>query len=396
MQGFHAPELACGDIDAAFTVLQAGRSEVLHAQAQHQMTPDEWGLVTRDFELGVQFLQLGLALKLANWTKLPWRLAGLAHQFEYKARAAARSCLHLWDSLRSDSVEHHHPVSRWWLETHRREVQDFANGGSRVHWSQELQEHLACFRFWPCSERIVEATHKNAKKYAGFDRATPLTKSTSLRSEVSLHGAAQENLPLLLGCIDRKIKDVVRTIGFGQHPTIHALLEAKAHSTKLQTAMAKILYRADALDMFHDTSAEQRMHHSLHGKRKRASAAAAGIAPAIPLSLATVMGSALIDHLRRSVKPGAIISFPKQALPCQPISRALMGGSSTAGLGSHLQLVDRSREDDTFPFSDDDDTTFCKVLHMTPAAWRTVSIPAHQGGAFVRAGDSIRTTHTRI
>ena len=39
----------------------------------------------RDYEMGAQFLKLGLEVKLSNWSKLPWRLAGLAHHFEHKA-----------------------------------------------------------------------------------------------------------------------------------------------------------------------------------------------------------------------------------------------------------------------------------------------------------------------
>ena len=380
MQGFRAPELACGDVSSTFSQLQATRSAVLHTQSQHHMSAEEWGVIMRDFELGSQFLQLGLTVKLSSWSKLPWRLAGLSHHYHHKARAAARGCLHMWDSLPEKSLAHHHPLSQLWLSTHRTEVEHLANGGSRSDWSQELQQQVACFRFWPCSERIIEATHKNAKKYAGFDRATPVTYSTSLRSNLT-HLFTQDNLPLLLGCIGkaRRMKEVVQTLGFAQHPTIKTLLQAKAHSTKIHTSMAKILYRADALDLFHDTSAKQKQHKISQGKRKRASAAAAGVGSGIPLSLPTVVGSALVEHLRRSLKPGMIISFPRRALPCQPISRALMGGTSAASSASQLQLLDRNRDADTF-LGSDDDIIFAKVLHMTPAAWRTVSIPAHQGG----------------
>jgi hypothetical protein len=38
-----------------------------------------------------------LVLKLAHWSQLPWKLAGLAHQDPWKVQATAKIVLMLWD-----------------------------------------------------------------------------------------------------------------------------------------------------------------------------------------------------------------------------------------------------------------------------------------------------------
>ena len=175
------------------------------------------------------------------------------------------------------------------------------------------------------------------------------------------------------------MRKVVETLGFEKHPALHELLQARAHSTKIHTALATKFYRSDAVGMFHDTSEQYYQHDRLKAKRKRAAATAAGLVRS-PLSLPTVMGYALLDHFRRTLKPGMIISFPASALPCQALSRALMGDMQAPRSRSRLILVDRNPDDDDYIRNDS--IIFAKVLHMTPAAWKTVQIPAHQGGRF--------------
>ena len=145
MQGLRAPDLACGDAVDTFVNLQASRAEVLQSQSQHNMQPQEWGVVMRDFEMGAQCLKLGLTVKLSNWGKLPWKLAGLAHHFTHKAQEAARACLHLWDSTPDLSNDHHHPLTQYWLVSQREHVQFLADGGSRKQIPEHLQQEVACF-----------------------------------------------------------------------------------------------------------------------------------------------------------------------------------------------------------------------------------------------------------
>ena len=118
--GCRGPQLACGELQKAvqdlhkFSQLQASlhlqkaqfRDEAKYSEAE--------ACLHNDLEHLRAYLEMGLELKLDSWSKLPWRLVGLAHHDEQERIRTAQVVLELFDA--SDvPVEAHHLMTQRFL-----------------------------------------------------------------------------------------------------------------------------------------------------------------------------------------------------------------------------------------------------------------------------------------
>ena len=77
LAGCRAPELAAGRLEQQFARINALALAELMAAVAHDLTAEQWGHVSANFERGRAHLQLGLEVKFAFWKEFPWRLAGI-------------------------------------------------------------------------------------------------------------------------------------------------------------------------------------------------------------------------------------------------------------------------------------------------------------------------------
>ena len=190
-----------------------------------QATPTDWAEVLADYNLGTQFMIAGLQVKLAFWKKLPYLLAGLAHMHETVARSCAEQSAVMFDDASSgDAASLHHPTTLRFLVDLRDDLDLFIQGSSRESLSEAFQHEVAMVRFWPVAERVIEATHKDAKKDAGLMRSGPTSYSLAVRARPLLPRACRDHMLELLHCINRarKFNQVVDELGFSNHPKVWA------------------------------------------------------------------------------------------------------------------------------------------------------------------------------
>ena len=239
MAGFRAAELAGGLLEQRLERLQKQRHALLHHIATNlQATPTDWAQVLADYNLGTQFMIAGLHFELAFWKKLPYLLAGLAHIHETVARSCAAKAVDMFDDSSSgDAVSLHHPITLRFLVHLRDDMELFIQGSSRETLSIAFQHEVAMVRFWPVAERVIEATHKDAKKDAGLMRAGPASYSLAVRARPLLSRACQDHMLEMLQCINRarKFNQVVDELGFNNHPRV------RAFASKVQNVAVRIL-----------------------------------------------------------------------------------------------------------------------------------------------------------
>ena len=80
LAGCRAPELAANLLVSRLQELRVSKLNFIASSARLLAVPvADWATIAHDFQLGCDYLQSGLIIKLAFWQKLPYRLAALAH-----------------------------------------------------------------------------------------------------------------------------------------------------------------------------------------------------------------------------------------------------------------------------------------------------------------------------
>ena len=292
MAGLRAPEWASGEVDTKLNALCDARKEVLQG-FQGDLSASQFTLLMRDFHHGIQFFRLGISIKTAHWGKFPWKLAAFAHHDTATARRAARLCLREFLEMPEPARIHQHKLTVRLLSELHDDAQQFAHGADLQHLSREFQQQVAAMRFWPCAERVIEATHKDAKKFQALQPASLVTYSMALRGDHILK-QARADTPTLLRCIaiSRNMRQAICKLSLQTHPLLQPALQQKKHSTKLHSLLSQVLYRGDMENLFLDTSQLQGAHEREKSKKDRAAAASWGQRPLPPPSLNTVLAFA--------------------------------------------------------------------------------------------------------
>jgi len=384
MAGLRADECAVGDLLTALQQSCAAAFAQLAADTEWALKPSEFQILASEFELGRQFLELGLKLKAGFWGKLPWKLAGLAHASESRAREVARSCVALWEATEVDHRPLHHRLTREFLDENggslRAGINLFVEGTPRDRLSARTQQRIACLKFWPCVERIVEASHKDMKKHAGHHRAGPVALSLAVRSTTVLEGLLQgrcgvesgDALDSLLECLScvRRIKQAPEHLCLGHHPVVLHLRQCKARRSQWMKRVAELVYRCNVDEMFTETRGQQRGHkRAIERVRRQVKAV---VEPRAPVSATSVLAHALTDHLREMLSEDSILSVPVCAL--QGLSEAISRGP-VSSVGRSLWSPDEG--DDCSAAADA--TVFCRIVHLRPARWKMMPLNSLAG-----------------
>lgn len=96
MKGRRAPELACGFLEDQLSKLRATKEcGILKLALDLQAKDAE--LLQTDWRAARDYIIMGLTSKLAFWSNLPHKLAGMAHTDEGVARETARAAIYMWD-----------------------------------------------------------------------------------------------------------------------------------------------------------------------------------------------------------------------------------------------------------------------------------------------------------
>jgi hypothetical protein len=362
---------------------QSGDSAVmqLSVDTEWALAPSDFQLLEGEYELGRQFLELGLKLKTSFWGKLPWLLAGLAHPSASLARRTARSCVALWDTS-GDERHLHHRLTKEFLDpagTLRRDIDLFAQGTPLSNLSERTQQRVACMKFWPTVERTVEAAHKDMKMHAGHHRAGPVSLSMAVRATTVLDGLLNghggpdcgQALDDLLECITlvRHIRKAPELLCLGRHPVVQQLREGNARSSHWMRKVAEVVYRCDVDEMFIATGDQQRNHkRKIERVRRQVKAV---LDPRPLLSASSLLAHALTEHLREVLSEDSIVSLPAIAL--QGLSEAISHGPlPSAGQQQSRWSVDEGEGEDSGVVADS--RVFARVLHLQPARWKLLPL----------------------
>ena len=164
MRGKRSAEMATGDLLELLRSLVATQTTVITTVLSDALQPQETELIITDFKAGMEWARLILELKLCHWQELPWKLCGLAHFNEGKARDCAREVLGEFAS-RPDTLGARHRLTQEFLghdSPLRHDVEQLANGVRRSA-LPVLVERVVPLMSIPISERWVERQHSLVK-----------------------------------------------------------------------------------------------------------------------------------------------------------------------------------------------------------------------------------------
>ena len=110
-----------------------------------------------NFAIPRSYLEFGLAMKFDVWSRLPWRLAALAHHDARVRASAARDCMQIYDKSISDGYTdamHHAMTVRFMSPMYvlREHIEGMAQGGVI---SDALKVAVARLKFIPVAERTL-------------------------------------------------------------------------------------------------------------------------------------------------------------------------------------------------------------------------------------------------
>ena len=397
MAGCRADECAAGDLARALDEIGALRLADLLSKTQIWLTPDELKKITDDFQSGKDFFALGLSVKTLYWQKLPWKLAALSHPSESIARLNAAACVDLWEQTPADARDLHHPLATLCLSSDgpvRGDLNRFIAGAARADLAAATQRTIACFKFWPIVERVVEATHKEMTKRTASNRSGVVTLSLAVRGTPVLERAcgSRAGLEALLGCLaqTRKIRCVPDLLGCSGHPKVVSLRESggAVQTSKWHAELTQIIYRAGSESMFRDVRALGKEHGREQGHLKRQ---AEKFCDKAPLSQDALLAAALVTHLREVVPDGAVCSVPRTRSGLQLLPEALHRNRAAAAKVPQWETDDGKELEEVVPAiatagaaaalpCDSDHQVFLRLLHKKPAAWKTIPMSAIAGG----------------
>ena len=156
----------------------------------------------------------------------------------------------------------------------------------------------------------------------------------------------------------------------------------------MHTLLKNILYRADSEDLFQDTSVLQRQNEA---RKRKSTALAARImhkTGSRALSADFVLYGSLVDHVRTTgiLHDGRVLELgwnPGTTLPTVQATLSKLPMQQSSSL-----MTFQSDFDEDIDISDPniEPSRFFRVLHMTPARWKTVHVPAVLGGRVAEKG----------
>ena len=162
---------------------------------------------TRRVEVLAQQLLQVLHVKLANWSKLPWGLCGLAHPVPSTARALGQKCIQQFESWwnGSEDAVMHHKLTMVFLhfESIVRQQLNFIVRRKPLRLLLDLYKWVCRLKLIPVSERQVEAPHSERQvevphalvhKFALHKHCGPLTLTMSVRGNELCEYAQQEEI----------------------------------------------------------------------------------------------------------------------------------------------------------------------------------------------------------
>ncbi len=148
-------ELARGTVSDVLERLCSEESSRLLTELSSNIPATELVSLLSDFQHGKSHMMQQLSVKMRHWTLLPWKLAGMADWEVSLARAAADTCLKLFDEI-GDRPEMHHRISWYWLRPGspvRKQVEQFRDGAplESLPLLCRLCDEMI---FVPCAERV--------------------------------------------------------------------------------------------------------------------------------------------------------------------------------------------------------------------------------------------------
>ena len=171
----------------------AAARDFLFSELIGWITVEEFDIVLTEFMSAMDFLELGVRIKLACWDTLPRLLYGLAHHIESVARCIAAKCIQLWEDTPPALRDQFDYLSRMFLQVgclFRTELDRFVNGAPRNMLHPMILREIACFVFAPIVEAPIERTHKDSSQRQGRHAAGPMALSFACRCEPNMERPA--------------------------------------------------------------------------------------------------------------------------------------------------------------------------------------------------------------
>ena len=224
LAGKRAPELAQGVLKTRLRDFSEKlRPDVLMEAATISEASQREKLLN-DFELGVSYIEMSLEVKLGQWSDFPWVLCSLSTPAATGRSLAARNVLDAFSKL-PQQQEMHHRITWRFLEPGsllRQQLQRMADDGQlSMEDIHELQYEIACLRFIPVVERVVEAEHSLVHRHGGYRKVTGAYISCSERlGEIDILMNDEQGKRKLLQSFTqcRKLRRLAKLFRFAKHP----------------------------------------------------------------------------------------------------------------------------------------------------------------------------------
>ena len=176
-------------------------------------------------------------MKLGNWQRLPWLLAGLAHINEDTARRCANESIAQYDSAADEAVLHHRLSFKFCSKAGplRADLESFAASASRDELPAFRTEAAKLF-FIQVTERSIEEPHSRVMRSITYRHHGPLSVAMSLRM-CMVEWTISRNMNIMIAfceCLKRaqSIRCIPYVLELGLHPWLRALSKSEQwHST---------------------------------------------------------------------------------------------------------------------------------------------------------------------
>ena len=273
--GMRAPELAAGCWE---TVLEptwtTRRQQVVRDWDDEDgalgvLTQPQMETLLADFDKARAVLELNLRQAFDYFTRLPMKLAAMAHHDEAIARRVAQECL---ADFGRDPRQNVHHRKTWQILGPESpiaiEVQRFADGTPRAELSQDAQHAICLFRFILVAEIFIVQKHAPVSLAEASHKMGPVMVSLCnrmpwLEKQLTVAPLFLQELCESFSVV-RKQKRVPFLFGFERHPAV----QPKKRGRDSTAVLTEIVYRCDMEAAFATKDAAAK-HHSNAKKRER-------------------------------------------------------------------------------------------------------------------------------
>mmetsp|Transcript_89804 Transcript_89804/g.290156 ORF Transcript_89804/g.290156 Transcript_89804/m.290156 type:complete len:1098 (+) Transcript_89804:100-3393(+) len=404
MKGKNLVELVGGKLRGECAALAQLITLDLAMNIQAFMTPEHWGVISRDLNHATSALRAGLGVKF-DWTnRLPWSSAGLASCHASESRDCGRMAILLYDGQPQELRRHHHATTKLFLSADGplRGLLDRYLNGESLDSLHALEEEIAKFRFMNIVERYIEAGHAAIKKF---------TLGRQWRGRSGVVVSMARRLPEVMldvkskaGFLERfaKLFDEARShlalpklLFLESHPSIIAILEAKpVNYTRLESCLREVIYRTDSAGMLLDANDAGRAHFTM--KRRADLAALKASSVATGASGDTVMVQALLEHFQVVEDTSPRSAFVLPAVSTRGLVDAMGAFGQAPRHVPHLESDVMGGEDANQEEAHHvaaEELTFFKVVKSRPSNWHIVPM-SRAAGSKLKASDVVISMHT--